>query len=84
MLQRNEQEQQVFSVLAESGEGEVLLGYFRRLVAHVTDARQIKEQGGDMNIAIEAAALAAGIIEENLIEPLSRVQHHRAEHEPMD
>lgn len=84
MLQRNEQEQRVFSIMAESAEGEVMLGYLKRLVAHVTDARQIKEQGGDMNIAIEAAARAAAIIEENLIDPLSRVQRHRAEHEPMD
>jgi hypothetical protein len=84
MLQRSEHEQQVFAALAEGSEGTVLLGYLRRLVAHVTDARQIKEQGGDMNIAIEAAARAAGIIEENLIEPLSRVQHHQGEHEPMD
>lgn len=84
MLQLNEQEKQVLEILADSSEGEVLLGYLRRLAAHLTDTRTLKDKGGDMNISVEAANRAADIIEEYLIDRLSRVQHHRAEHEPLD
>lgn len=82
MLQRNEQEQQVFSVLAESGEGDVLLGYFRRLVALLTDTRHLT--GDDITIEVKAANRAADIIDEYLIQPLTRTQYHHGEHEPMD
>jgi len=82
MLQRNEQEQQILAILAESTEGEVLVGYLRRLVAHLTDTRTI--QGSDITTEVKAANRAADIIEEYLIQPLTRTQHHRGEHEPMD
>lgn len=61
---------------------EALVGYFRRLVAHLTDTRTI--QGSDITTEVKAANRAADIIEEYLIQPLMRTQHHHGEHEPMD
>ncbi|MDQ0316408.1 hypothetical protein [Amorphus orientalis] len=62
----------------------MLVGYLRRLTAHLTDTRQLKGSNVDMGIAVEAANRAADIIEENLIQPLSRVREHRAEDEQLD
>ncbi len=78
----NEREKQVFAVLSESSEGEVLVGYCRKLIQALTDTRNL--EGDDVNIAVQAANRASGIIEENLIQPLSRFQRHRGEHEPLD
>lgn len=81
-LPLNDREKAVFRSMADTTEGVVLVGYFRRLMQALTDTRKL--EGADLNIEVAAANKASDIIEENLIEPLSPKQRHRGEHERYD
>ena len=81
-LQLSEQEQQVLQSLTESTEGEVLVRLCRRLVSELTNTRTLK--GDDIPTQVAAANMASAIIEENLIEPLSRTRTERGEPDRLD
>lgn len=80
--QPNDREKQVLRSLAESGEGTVLVGYMRRLVASLTNTRNLG--GDDIAIQVEAANKASDIIEETLIRPLSRQTLEPGTYERLD